>query len=379
MDDADLRSQRILIVEPRFRGHLLVYVRLVAERALARGAHVTVALGPGAAESREYGTHLASILDKVDAVAAPEVLTARTVNELARSVTCDLVVVPHGDELAAQMGAPWSPGLAVPTRLLIMRDPRWDEHVGARRAVRNLLKLFLLMLASRRHNALVTWLRGPLFTPSKPLDHVVDPFIADEQIDVIRSEAAALRASFTADESVFWFAVTGAVSRRKNLDIVAAGLRSLRERRHELKLGLAVVGPIDADVLQDFEDAQRTLSTAGVRVHFDDRLLTNREMNVVVAAVDAVVMAYDTGAPNSTLGKAYVLGTKIVSAGSKTFRAYAEALDGVTAPLESTPLSQAMERAYEQDERVPHPGALGSAAFADGLLQGITTVGSETA
>jgi len=377
--DADLASQRILIVEPRFRGHLLVYVRLVAERALARGAHVTVALGPGAAESREYATHLASILDKVDAVVAPEVLTARAINELARRVRCDLVVVPHGDELAAQLGAPWSPGLAVPTRLLIMRDPRWDEHVGARRALRNLLKLVLLTLASRRPNALVTWLRGPLFTPPRPLEHVVDPFIADEQLEVIHSEAAALRASLTADQSVFWFGVTGAVSRRKNLGIVASGLQALRKRRPELKLGLAVVGPIDADVLPIFEEARRTLSTAGVRVHFDDRLLTNREMNIVVAAVDAVVMAYDTGAPNSTLGKAYVLGTKIVSAGSQTFRTYAQALDGVTARLGSAPLSQAMERAYEQDERVPHPGALSSAAFADGLLRGSSVVGSETA
>lgn len=361
-------GKRVLIVEPRERGHLLVYVRLIALRALERGLDVTVALAPGASASREYRTHLSGLAESVRFVDSPVVLTPRSLNRLTRNVSTDLMVVPHGDELAARLGGLVGGRLETPTRILIMRDPKWDRQPGKRPPARNLVKSVLLQLGSRRKNAQVVWLRGPAHEPGRNERYALDPFISDSSVDEICERAESLRLRMTTDADVFWFGVTGAVSTRKNLGLVVESLLLLHARRPDVLLGLAVVGPIDAQVLGVFEKSKIALASQGIATYFENRLLANEEMNDVVAAVDAVVMAYSTNAPNSTLGKAYVLGTKIVSAGSAVFREHAQHLGGSVAALDAHDLSVAMEASVRQPSRLVRPGVLSSDDFADKVM-----------
>lgn len=361
--------RRVLIVEPRVSGHLLVYVRLLAERSLERGDQVTLALGHDVVDSREFAFHLAALAPHVAMTAAALPLTGPHLTELARAANADLVVVPHGDELAARLGTPLETAPEVPTRLLVMRDPRWDQGLSLVRSARSRLKLLLLRRASRRRFIDLVWLRGPLASTVQGELHVVDPFIADGATTDIIDAGRSLRKALPGP-SAFWFGVTGAVSRRKNLDLVVAGLLEVKRSDPTADIGLAVVGPIDDDVRQMFSDGQAELERHGVHTWFEDRMLTNREMNDIVAGLDAVVLAYSTSAPNSTLGKAYVLGTAIVSAGSATFRQYTEAVGGETAALDVTELADAMRRVVQgRNQDLPtHPDALASRAFADGLL-----------
>ena len=364
-------TRRVLIVEPRVSGHLLVYVRLLAQRSLDRGDQVTLALCQDAFDSQEFAFHLAALAPSVTIVVAVLPLTGRRLTEMARTANADVVVVPHGDELAARLGMPLRSTPKISTRLLVMRDPRWDQGQGGGLAMsaKSRLKLMLLRRASRRRRVDLVWLRGPLAEAVPGEVHVVDPFIADgATIDIVRA-GESLRETLP-QPSAFWFGVTGAVSRRKNLDLVVASLLEVKQSDPTLDVGLAVVGQIDDDVQQMFLEGQATLDRYGVHTWFEDRMLSNRQMNDIVAALDAVVMAYSTSAPNSTLGKAYVLGTTIISSGSTTFQQYAEAVGGETAALDMAELADAMRRAILRRgrEMAVHPEALASEAFADGLL-----------
>lgn len=366
---SDTLKRRVLIVEPRVRGHLLVYVKVIAQRSLAMGDDVTLALAPGASRTQEFLMHLAEISADVEIVESAGVLTPRAMNVLIQETSPDFVIVPHGDELAARLGSPFAPNLLKPTCLLVMRDPRWDSGEALRVRMKSVLKLSLLALASKRARVRLVWLRGPFYESRSKEHFAVDPFIADDSHRSISSKSHALRQLFPGSEDTFWFGVTGAVTRRKNLDVIIDALLELRARELNTAFGLAVVGPIEANVLDTFEAAATRLKVAGICYYPENRLLDNQEMNVVVASVDAVVMAYSTNAPNSTLGKAYVLGTRILSAGSRTFRAHADRLGGVSSELSPNSLCDGMQAVMRQARPMPQPDALSSDAFADSLLR----------
>ncbi len=101
----------------------------------------------------------------------------------------------------------------------------------------------------------------------------------------------------------------------------------------------------------------------------DDRLLTNDEINVVVAAADTVIMAYSTHSPNSTLGKAYVLGTSIVAAGSRSIHRFVRNVGfDLVSPLEVNAIAENLTLAMDRAAPPRHPGALSAIEFADQLL-----------
>jgi len=360
-------NRHLLVVEPRSRGHLLMYVRLLVEDALERGDDVTCALSPDAGTAPEYELHLADLVGRFRSTSIGLPLRDRSVSSAAAHVGADLVVVPHGDELASRYGLPFARSPRVPTRLLVMRDPRWEEPRTIQGRARRAAKLLLLRRASRRRNVDVVWLRAPLHRPDGREHVAVDPFIGTTADDAVVA-AAEMRGRWPAPVGTYWFALTGAVSRRKNAPLVVEALLALRARRPDLDVGLAIIGPQDQDVRDGVSPLLADLISAGAHVHVDDRHLSNEEMNHVVAAADAIVLAYSTNAPNSTLGKAYVLGTAIISAGSKTFREYAAPLGGWTAALDVTDLSRAMEAAMEGPAPVRRPDAIGTTHFTHALL-----------
>ncbi|GAB3143872.1 hypothetical protein [Marisediminicola antarctica] len=362
---------RFLIVEERASGHLLVFVRVVAEHALAAGHSVIVALPPSARASSEFSKHLSGLLGRVQWLDLVGVVTPATVNVLARESQADVAVVPHGDELATRYA--FSLGvrpLACAVRLLIMRDPRWEKPAPLQRRFRNAVKLALVRLASLKRGVEVVWLREPSFTPgSSTQSFAIDPFIADGSWEAIDAEAAHLRSNLKMHPDVFWFGMTGAITDRKNLPMVLKSLALFLEARPDAQIGFAIIGPIVSDQGLTADWVRAETSRLDLALVIVNRLLSNFEMNAAVAALDAVVMAYSTHSPNSTLGKAHVLGTRLVAAGPPSVRGFVRALDaGWESVLEATAMAENLELAWEAAPPAKHPDAIPESGFARSLL-----------
>ena len=346
---------RVLIVEERSSGHLLVYVRLLAEHARARGWEVILAFGSDVAASAEFAREFSGADHATVFYQAP--LTPRVLSSLIADTEPDEVVVPHGDELASRF-ALGRPVPAVPTTLLIMRDPRWERPAPLRRRVLGAMKLLAIGLASRRETIRIVWLRGAGYSGVEP--HAVDPFVDDEGAALEPSDAVEL------PSDAFYFVVTGSITDRKNVPLIIEALGVLQARHPSARVGLALVGPnatsLSADRLASLATAAR------VRLHVRDALLTNAQMNDVVRRADAVVMAYSSHSPNSTMVKAYVLGTRLVVAGSPAVQGFARGLGFEPVGLRVTELAEACARAMSAARPPARPNPAPVAAFADRLM-----------
>lgn len=310
--------ESVLIVEQRSSGHLLVFVRELVEEAVRLQMQPIVALGPGVINSIEFSAHLAGAPARF--VSFEGAVTPRLIDSLSVEHDVARVVVPHGDELAArQPFSRW--GYAGETTVLVMRDPAWElsDTRGARR-IRLLLKMLMLRMLAARPGVRVVWLRSYGYHGRR--DHVIDPFISDVAPKRIREERPRVRSSLGLSDDTFWFLVTGAITTRKNIDAILEGLSAVRASHPEREIGLAVVGPITQrrdEVLSQIERAR----ASGAHVILHERHMQNSEMNEVVASADAVVMAYSSNSPNSTMLKAKVLGVPIVVAGPSSVRGFA--------------------------------------------------------
>jgi hypothetical protein len=356
-------SRRVLVVEERWSGHLLVFVRLIASYSLSMGDQVFLAVGRSVPETAEYRENLSDLNVPTAVFEGP--LTGARLERLASNVGADLVVVPHGDELGTRLGASLY-RVRCPLVLLIMRDPRWERPTPPARRARNLLKLLFLRRADLRQNVNLVWLRH--FGYSGPDRYVVDPYVGDGSVEEIRVAGLALRARLSLTDSTFWFLITGAITDRKNVRLIALALSRLQRARPERTFGLALIGPhrttypIDAQSL-------RALTGGSFPIVNDDRLLSNFEMNAVISGADAVVMAYDTHSPNSTMLKARVLGTRLVVAGPPSLRAFARDMGfSSVVHVELKALAEAMQRESCTPPPPPCPSVPDGDAFALGLL-----------
>lgn len=312
----------MLIVEPRHSGHLLLYVKLAAEAALARGDNVTLALGPGVVESDEYARHLAELDVPLQQISSP--VSLASCQELAADVGATTVAIPHGDELLLEVSlGRWTSDARLV--LLVMRDPRWEFPAPPRRIIRSVVKLVAADAASARPRVDVVWLRQITYRGRLP--HVKDPYVADGTLEEIRAEGERIRDTLKMSTDRFWFVVTGAITDRKNVPLVVDALCSMAaEDRYQNALGLALIGPLRLSSPALVSDLETQARASGLELVIDDRDLSNFEMNAAVSSADAVVMAYSTHSPNSTMVKAHAIGVRLVVAGPWSVRRFARDL-----------------------------------------------------
>lgn len=311
----------LLIVEPRSKGHLLVYVRVIADEVEAIGGQALLALGDGVKGSPEYVQHLGSRERSV--VSFPTKKSVRHIERIARENNVSQVVVPHGDEflLSAAAFGYRGPGTI---SLLVMRDPSLEDPVDILGRLKRLLKLVFMQVASSRRNVRVLHLQ-----PWGAVKHkrgIIDPFIPDGTFQEIHEAAREIRDQLNLRDSVFWFLVTGSITERKNIPLIIEAIAEVNGRRPDLKLGLLLFGPINLGFEGGSEWIRTFAEQRGVTVKIQDRLISNFEMNAVIAATDAVILAYSSRQPNSTLVKAYALGARLVVAATPTVCEFAKNL-----------------------------------------------------
>ena len=360
---------RYTIVEPRSSGHLLVYVRLLCTRAWELGHEVIVATSPEARASAEWSQHLADLpptavrLFRFD----PRRFMAEAIS-IARSTGADTLVVPHGDELIAQIGARLiRPRLPCPMHLLIMRDPMWEEAARPATRARARLKALLIRRAQRVANVHCVWLRPANAAAAAGKRIANDPYIGTTDIAQVKRRATGLRERLGMTSDVVWFLVTGAVTDRKNLPLILRALAVATRARNDI--GFAVIGPLLTSAPVDEQYIRARCAASAIACVVSNTLLSNDEVNDAIAAADVVLMAYSTTAPNSTLAKAAVLGTKLVAAGPPTVQEFARSLGAVASvDLSEAVLADAILRGAAAPVPAPRPSLGSSARFADQLL-----------
>jgi len=367
--DSSVKQRTYLIVESGHTGHLLVFVRILARAAVSSGARVTVALTRAAKDSPEYRLHLLGLSEAVDVATWDGSLSPRALRNLAARSGATDIVIPHADPVVGGLVLGWPLLSHVRLHLLIMRDPRWEKPAPFRRRMKNLAKLAAIRLVSKTPRARVVWLREPGYRSDNQELSAVDPFVPDGSIAEIEAAAAAARAELLGSAPVFWFGITGAISRHKNVALVVEALSRLKSIRPDLPIGFALIGPVGDNLGITIEGITKACADAGVPTFIDDRKLSNFEMNAAVGGLDAVVMAYSTHSPNSTLGKAWILGTRVVAAGPDSIRRFVRSIDaGFESALTIGGIAGSMSAAYDAPAPAGRTGALSVTDFASSVL-----------
>ena len=345
---------RFLIAEPGHTGHVFVYIALMARYAQAEGHDVHCIISREGLESVEFAQHLAELSDlSIHSTSGPP-----TLDRIALASTrmgADIVVIPNGDLYVPDIARRgW--GGDCPLRVLVMRDPRWENPRDLRRRWRLMAKRALIAMTCAR-GAEVIWLRQPGY--SGPERHANDPVITGVPISEVLQNGGHFRESLRMDSTTYWFGMTGAISTHKNLPLVLDSLRRLCSNHPTDKFGFALIGPLNPGLEMTEEEILRDLGGLPIPTRRLGDVMTNDEMNAVVAALDCVIMAYSSSSPNSTLGKAAAFGTRVAAAGDRSIERFVGELGmGPTAQLESGALARLLAAQLGKTHPEPRPELL---------------------
>lgn len=312
--------QRTLIVEPHSGGHVLVFVRLLVQECQHRGVSPVLALSPDVRATPEFALHLADVAEACTFVVAPTAITPASIAELASRTGSSKVVIPDGDPYVALFARRRYRGPSV--TLLIMRDPAWtDPGSSLKMRTKARAKQCALAILERRRRVNVLRLRAPGFRDSGDF-YVNDPMLA--RLDP--SASATWRRERGVGEDRYWFGIAGHITRRKNPGRVMEALGALDPKA----VGLLVAGSVQEDTVPEFNEGLTRLASLGVPVVHQPGPLSDADLNVAIGAMDCVVVAYDTTAPPSSMGKAYTLGAACIVAGPPALQRQASFLDFAT-------------------------------------------------
>lgn len=349
-----------LLAEKNPAGHRLAYVRLLAEEALRRSNGVHIVLPPQAPASIEFETHLAHLRGQVE-LHIMEDFSFINLVALSKRLGATRTVVTDGDALALQVVKRGGWFGAGRLSLLIMREFAQGESSRAKLWVKNWAKRFVYRCAASCRSVDLAVLKSALWAGKSSFRVALDPaWLSCTSLDV-----EDIRSKWELDDSIYWFAVLGAITDRKNVPLVVQSLASLPGAN----IGLVVAGKIDPSVRKAIYESALLMSTGGKTAKVFDGVLTDTDLDAAVSAVDCLVLAHSNEGPSGLLAKAAIAGTNIVAAGATSLQedvvAFGEAAQWC--PLQSDSLAQALSNAMAMGQRsVSRSGTTSS--FLDALL-----------
>ncbi|MDF2045938.1 hypothetical protein P2P98_07185 [Microbacterium sp. Kw_RZR3] len=342
--------------EPDSRGHRLYYARILAASLLEMGAKVEIVTSKTALQSVEWQIHLGN-LDKVPvrAIDANVTLTELGINSDLHEVS--LTLVPDGDRyLVDAVRGRWRARGSV--SILAMR-PESQAGRGLRPRVWSIAKKLLILAADARPRVRAAALKSGLVKRKFPIRWVTDPVT----LACSDSDVRAARADLDSDGRRYWVGVFGAVTPRKNLDLIAEAMLGIPNA------GLLVAGSIDDATRALAARALFQLEEAGQAVRFRTSALRDAEFDALIASVDCVVAAHSNEGPSGVVGKAQAANRPLVLAGARSLRDDALSIGELAAwsELDSTAIARNIRHfaAKPSPSRSISP-ALGN--FVDGLL-----------
>lgn len=337
----------VLIFEPNHTGHHLMYVKLLIKRADAMGLRVIVLTAEGVTQSEEYAVHLADVAIQFQTVQHSNTSLWELFRYCRRSDP-QVLIVPDGDRFAMRLGlARWLPFASrgwPRTNVLIMRDPKDDPVIGARRKFLRYIKRGLLESAAG--HPMITVLRlipagderaaRNAFLVRDPVEFTYDP-------DSVRD----LRLRWGLRDDVFWFAILGSITSRKNVHLAINALLALGK-----PAGLLLAGKTSIDCMPSIASlaAMATVDISFVHV---DRLLTDVEFDSALASIDCALLLHSNEGPSGVLGKVAASHTRVIAGGAGSLRADVQRSGlGVWVPLAVEDVADAMGSAMESPARL---------------------------
>jgi glycosyltransferase involved in cell wall biosynthesis len=338
----------------------LYYVGLLAKAASERGDRVVVALSRDDLTSSQVSEHLGSVLDVVDIVGIDE-LRLSSVAGLSRRYAASITVVPDGDHFAFQLAKTGRWNGAGELSVLIMRETGQPSKMPGLQTMKTFLRSMLIRRASRIPRVRVCVLKSALWAGKSEFRTARDPVTLSVSI----LEVEGLRQDWGLTKDRYWFAVLGAISARKNVNLVAEALRMSEPTR----VGLLIAGTREVAAAENMRPSLERLAAEGGSVVVIDRLLSNDELDSAVVAADCIVLAYSNEGPSGLFGKAAAAGTRIVAAGAKSLREETAKTADLShwASLDVAGMGKAFRAAME----LPRPSpvlAPSAQSFSDALL-----------
>lgn len=275
---------------------------------------------------------------------------SRSLSQLAKlcdALALDRLVVPDGDSIALRlgMGFPWRSNSDL--ALLVMREPRpTSARFGSRQWFKAQMKQQLLLRASRKARVEISILRSPGDIGVTPHAIVFDP--------ASWAPAPSIRAEMTdglgIDEGIYLFGVVGALTKRKNIALVAQALATITGQG--LQAGLILAGPQAADATEDIATAHAIAHKSGFAFYEVSRRLSDVELDSIMDRIDCVVIAHSNEGPSGILMKCALGGKKVIVAGAQSLRSDAAMVYEAGAewvPLDRAALANALARAASVD------------------------------
>ncbi len=299
----------VVIVCPRVEGHRLSYVKLLVLRARDEGRSVLLVLPPGASTSPDFETHLAGLRLEFKVREVRDFGPAG-VQALIDEASGGLLVFPDGDEVVRSLALRNLRTRGVRMSVVMMR-PRGQSSFPVRRAVGSIAKAAMRWVA-RRNRGVRVYSLVPSTVRSLKQNEVRDPI----DFHPVMSDARALRAAWDsgASSETLWFGIVGAITARKNIDLVAEALCMTPAR-----IGLVIAGAaeVDEDVISGWTAPMVRAGRPVVRL---EQRLTDTELDNIMAAIDVAVLAHSNDGPSGIMGKAAVAGKHVLAAGAPTLR-----------------------------------------------------------
>lgn len=341
------QQRRTLIVEPNVHGHRLFYVRLLIDAARRRGDLVFVGTRLDVLTTAEGSEHLGGQEGWTLVEATSTEL--RSVERLSVELEASLTVIPDGDRIALALGKSGRWHGHGELSLLVMREVAQPSESRVLTSLKQFLRGHLLRRAAHVSRVRVSVLKSAGWRGPASFRVAVDPVVMTASLE----DATSFRDQYDLDGEHRWFGVLGALASRKNIPLVCAALSSIETRG----IGLLLAGSIDDDARESVEAAVRSGELSGVKVIWMDKLLTDKELDSAVRAVDCVVLAHSNEGPSGLMGKALAAGTPVVAAGAESLREDAERFPAVMTwvPLDRALLAAALERVTSTGQRTLEP------------------------
>lgn len=332
-------SARTLIVELNGSGHRFYYVRLIAERGLARGQQVTVLTNDADRTGELLELHLGRIRDDIEVITLANP-SWPDVERIARDLDATVTIVPEADghlvPLVRHRGwrGPGRLSLQV-MRASAVRAAGFLRWIAAT-AVKTAAMLVLLAMPRIEVHVLRSglWRGRSLWKPSRdPVSFVAGP-----------ADVARIRADWGLDETRTWFGVIGSVTVNKHVPLVADALVRLGDGAH---YGLLVAGAVAPPVAPEIPLVRERLERIGCEFRLVDRSMDDVELDAAMAAIDCLVLAYKHRGPSGTFAKALAAGTRVLAAGSPTLKRDCAAAPDATewTPMDEASIAAGMSRA----------------------------------
>lgn len=312
-----------MLVEKTSSGHRLYYVGILAATALTSGDSVLLVLHSDEVEAPAVLTHLGPIRSKIS-IASTNDFSLDSIGNLSRKYGADLTLIPDGDSFALEIAKKCSWSGAGALTLLIMRERASRSLLPGLQRTKSFLKMVLLKRAEAVAGVRIVRLLSAIDSNSKvksSIAAVADPVTMTADV----GDSTRLRTKWGMNSEKYWFSVLGAITRRKNVSVVARALLRLRTPG----VGLLIAGVCDPIVMSEVRPILSSLREAGVGVIVVNRLLTELELDAAVGASDCIVLAHSNEGPSGLFGKALATGTRIVAAGAISLRHDANRVPGL--------------------------------------------------